>query len=96
MNYFIYIYFTHYFCCLIAGELGDFDPKIMVDCSYVSEFRFIPDQVWIAFSYFKAFPAYSGCVFLKYIYLQFVFPRLQIDNSQYLQYMLEIASPKIS
>ncbi|XP_020609227.1 tyrosine-protein phosphatase non-receptor type 4-like [Orbicella faveolata] len=29
---------------VLQGELGDFDPKIMVDCSYVSEFRFIPDQ----------------------------------------------------
>ena len=29
---------------LITGELGDYNPKIMVD-SYVSEFRFVPDQV---------------------------------------------------
>ena len=43
------------FCCLIAGELGDFNPKIMVDCSYVSEFRFIPDQVWFASSNFEAY-----------------------------------------
>lgn len=43
------------FCFLIAGELGDFDPKIMVDCSYVSEFRFIPDQVWFASSNFEAY-----------------------------------------
>ena len=31
-------------CCLVTGELGDYDSRIMGD-SYVSEFRFIPDQV---------------------------------------------------
>ena len=29
---------------IIAGELGDYDPRVMVD-TYVSEFRFVPDQV---------------------------------------------------
>jgi len=29
---------------LVAGELGDYDPRIMVE-NYVSEFRFITDQV---------------------------------------------------
>ena len=27
-----------------SGELGDYDSRVMVD-SYVSEFRFVPDQV---------------------------------------------------
>ena len=34
--------------CLITGELGDYNPKVMVD-TYVSEFRFVPDQVGDAY-----------------------------------------------
>lgn len=29
---------------VLQGELGDYDARIMHDCSYVSEFRFVPDQ----------------------------------------------------
>ena len=35
----------HFRLHTITGELGDYDARIMHDCSYVSEFRFIPDQV---------------------------------------------------
>ena len=33
----------------ISGELGDYDPRAMHE-AYVSEFRFVPDQVCEVFS----------------------------------------------
>lgn len=43
---------------LLTGELGDYDPRIMTDVSYVSEFRFIPDQVCTDSLELKIIPAY--------------------------------------
>ena len=56
IEFLFYYLFYFLFLIKIAGELGDYDSKIMVD-TYVSEFRFIPDQVcMLLLTYIIIFP----------------------------------------